>query len=448
MLEKILKPEVKEMIEKKEWRELREWLSSLPAADIADLLVELENDEEMVIVFRLVPRESRADVFGLLDVEYQIKLIKEMSNKHIQDVISDLTPDDRTELFEELPGTITQRLLTLLPPEDRRESLRLLGYPENSVGRLMTPDYVAVHPDWTIAKALEHIRRTGKDAETINTVYVIDEESRLIDDLPLRRLILAPPEDKVESIMDRTYVAVSAYEDQEQAVKIVEKYDLVAIPVVDSKNVLIGIVTVDDILDVLEDEVTEDAHKGGAVLPLGMSYSAASVLTLYKKRIVWLSFLALSGFLTGNVLSTFQNTLSSTIYLAFFIPVLIGTGGNTSSQSATLVIRALALGDITMKKWLKVIKKEFLVGMPLGLSMGLVLFIWVYLWKKELVIALVVGISASFIVVWANIIGSILPIILTKIKLDPAVISQPLLSTFLDISGLLIYFSIATMIIK
>lgn len=442
MLKNALKPEIVEMIKEKRWRELREALSSWPAPDIADLLKELEEDD-MVITFRLLPSELRAEAFVLLDVEYQLKLIKEMSNRHIQSVISELTPDDRTELFEDLPGTVTQKLLTLLPPEDRRESLRLLGYPENSVGRLMTPDYVAIYPHWTIEQALDHIRKNGKDAETINTVYVIDEEGHLLDELPLRKLILASPDDMVESLMDRHFIAVSAYEDQEQAVKLVEKYDLFAIPVVDSHNVLLGIVTVDDILDVLEDEVTEDAHKGGAVLPLGMNYSSASTWTLYRKRIVWLSLLALSGFLTGNVLSIFQNTLSSIIYLAFFIPVLIGTGGNTSSQASTLIIRALAVGDVTVKKWLKVIGKETLVGLPLGLSMGVILFMWGYLWKQDFHIGLVVGLSASVIVIWANIVGSLLPIILTKLKFDPAVISSPLLSTFLDITGLVIYFTIA-----
>jgi len=442
MLKNALKPEIVEMIHEKKWRDLREALASWPAPDIADLLTELEEDE-MVITFRLLPRELRAEVFVLLDVEYQLRLIKEMSNRHIQSVISELTPDDRTELFEDLPGRVTQKLLTLLPPEDRRESLRLLGYPENSVGRLMTPDYVAIYPHWTIGQALDHIRKNGKDAETINTIYVIDEDSHLLDELPLRKLILASPEEKVESLMDKQFIAISAYEDQEQAVKIVEKYDLVAIPVVDSQNVLLGIVTVDDILDVLEDEVTEDAHKGGAVLPLGISYSSASTWTLYRKRIVWLSLLALSGFLTGNVLAVFQNTLSSIIYLAFFIPVLIGTGGNTSSQASTLIIRALAVGDVTVKKWLRVIGKEFLVGLPLGLSMGVILFLWGYLWKNDFHIGLVVGLSASVIVIWANIVGSLLPILLTKLKFDPAVISSPLLSTFLDITGLLIYFTIA-----
>jgi len=447
MLKNVLKPEILEMLESKKWKDLREALSSWPAPDIADLLTELEEDD-MVITFRILPPELRAEVFVLLDIEYQLKLIKVMGNRHIQSVISELTPDDRTELFEELPGTVTQRLLTLLPPEDRRESLRLLGYPENSVGRLMTPDYVAIYPHWTIAEALDHIRKNGKDAETINMIYVIDEESHLLDVLPLRKLILAEPNEKVESLMDRQFISINAYEDQEQAVKIVEKYDLVAIPVVDSQNVLLGIVTVDDILDVLEDEVTEDVHKVGAVLPLGINYSSASTWVLYRKRIVWLSLLALSGFLTGNVLAIFQNTLASIIYLTFFIPVLIGTGGNTSSQASTLVIRALAIGDITVKKWFKVISKEFLVGLPLGLSMGAILFLWGYLWKHDFHIGLVVGLSAAVIVLWANIVGSLLPIILTKLKFDPAVISSPLLSTLLDITGLLIYFTIARLIIK
>jgi len=447
MLKDLLKPEIEELIKQKDWRSLKQVLSNWPGPDTADLLESLEQDD-MFIVFRLLPRQLAADVFSELDVDKQTDLLQQISNERIRDIISELAPDDRTELFEELPGKITQRILNLLPLEDRKETLQLLGYPEDSVGRLMTPDYVAIRANWTISEALSHIRKHGRDAETINMVYVVDENGHLINDIPLRRLILADPQQQVESIMDKKFIAISASEDQEQGIKIIKQYNLVALPVVDSENVLLGIVTVDDILDVLEEEVTEDVHKGAGVAPLDMSYSAVSAWRLYRKRIVWLLLLAFAGFLSGNVIAAFEETIGTIIALAFFIPVLIGTGGNTGTQSATLIIRAIATGDLTLKKWFSVMKKELLVGILLGASLGLVLYLWSYFWKGNPEISLVVGISVVAIALCANLVGSLLPIVLTKLKLDPAIVSSPLITTIMDVTGLLIYFSIAIWLLK
>ena len=446
MLKELLKPEVQVLIEQKDWRVLKDALSVWPAPDVADLIEELE-DKDSIILFLLLHREMKGDVFGELEPEKQEHLLQQLNNEQVREVILGLPPDDRTELFEELPGTITRKLLNLLPVEERKEALRLLGYPEDSVGRLMTPDCITIRPHWTIKEALKHIRENGSDAETVNMLYVVDENANLLDDIRLRRLILADPSQKVESIMDRKFVAISAHEDQESAVKIIERYDLYAIPVVTSENVLLGIVTVDDILDVLEEEVTEDAHMAGAVIPLDMSYNASRPFILFRKRIVWLSLLAISGFLTSRIIAMYENTLATIIGLAFFIPLLIGTGGNTSSQAATLIIRALATGELTIKKWFTVLRKELFVGILLGLALGFIL----YLGGKFLVvgseIGLVVGISVFLIVIWANLIGSLLPILLFRLNLDPAIISNPLLSTLLDITGLVIYFSIASFIL-
>jgi magnesium transporter len=442
MLKELLKPEIQELIKKKNWRQLKEALTVWPAPDIADLLESLE-DEEMVILFRLLPPQLAADVFSELDADKHTCLLQQMSNERVRDIILELSPDDRTDLFEELPGKVAQKFLNLLPQEERKESLQLLGYPEESVGRLMTPDYVAIQFHWTIKQALEHIRRYGRDAETINMVYVVDEKWHLIDDIPLRRLILADPQQKVESIMDWKFVSISAFEDQEKAVKIMKKYNLIALPVVDPQNVLLGVVTVDDILDVLEDEVTEDIQKGASVVPLEIRYSTAPIWALFRKRILWLLFLGVAGFLSGNVIASFEHTLGTIISLAFFIPVLIDTGGNTATQSATLIIRAIATGDLTLKKWFSVVKKELLIGVLLGGTLGFVLYLWSYFWKGEYLISLVVGMSVTVITLWANLVGGLLPIVLTKLKLDPAVVSSPLLTTLLDVTGLLIYFSIA-----
>jgi magnesium transporter len=307
-------------------------------------------------------KQQAASVFSEVESNKQMALLQEMSNEHVRDIISELSPDDRTELFEELPGEITQSLLNLLPSGIRKETLELLGYPEESVGRLMTSDYVAIRPHWTIEQALEHIRRYGRDAETIHVAYVVDEKWHLLDDIPLRRLILADPEQKVESLMDERFVSILAHEDQEKAVELIKHYNLFALPVVDSENILLGIVTVDDILDVLEEEVTEDIHKGASIVPLEMSYSAASVWTLYRKRIIWLSLLLVALFLSASVIAAFEKTLTTIVALVFFMPVLIGCGGNTGTQSATLVIRAIAIGDLSLRKWFSVVKKELLVG--------------------------------------------------------------------------------------
>ncbi len=442
MLKELFMVEIQDLIKQKDWRLLKETLSGWPAPDIAELLEDLEL-RERVVAFRLLSPQLATDVFSEFDIDKQVGLLYQLSNEHIREIISGLDPDDRTGLFEELPGRITQRFLNLLSPEDRRDSLKLLGYPENSVGRLMTSEYVIARPTWSVEEALRHIRRCGSDAETINVIYVVDEAWHLIDDIPLRRLILSDPQQKVEEVMDRRAVSISAFEDQEEAIRIMKHYNLIALPVVDSENVLLGIVTIDDIIDILEDEVTEDFHKEAGVIPLGLSYSATSSPVFYRKRIVWLLFLALAGFLSGSIIGLFEEVLAKVISLAIFIPVLIDTGGNTATQSSTLIIRALATGDLTIKRWANIIKKEVLVGILLGVSLGLILFLGGLLWKGVPKLGLVVGISGVMIVIWANLVGSLLPIILTRLKLDPAVVSAPLLSTILDVTGLLIYFSMA-----
>lgn len=438
---------VRELLARRDWRGLREFLCSFPPPDIAELISELP-EEEMVIAFRLLPRELAAEVLAELDVEKEEALLQRLRDRKLLEVLLELPPDERTDLLEELPGRLTQKLLNILPPAERREALELLGYPENSVGRLMTPDYVALKPYWTIEVALEHIRRFGRDAETVNMVYVVDEKWRLLDDIPLRRVILATLETKVEDIMDHHFVAIEAHADQEEAIRLMEKYDLIALPVVDRDGVLLGIVTVDDILDVLEEEFTEDVQKGASVVPLGTSYTAASTLVLFRKRVVWLLLLALAGFLSGSVISAFEEVLGKVIALAAFIPVLIDTGGNTGTQSATLIIRALATGELTLRRWLSVVAKESAVGILLGTALGSVLYLWSYIWKGDLRVSTAVGLAVVFIVLFANLVGSLLPILLTKLRLDPAVVSSPLITTVMDVTGLLIYFGIATAVLS
>ena len=446
MLKELLTPEIKELIEQKNWRVLKDALSLWPAQDIVELLDSVEDDQK-IIIFRLLPRDLAADVFSELDLRAQKHLLRQMSNEHIKEIFIEMSPDDRTEVFEELPSKATKKLLNLLPPDERKEAMQLLGYPEDSVGRLMTPDYVAIRPYWTVEQSIEHVRKFGHEAETVDILYVVDEKWHLLGDISLSKLILAPPKEKVESLMNRDFYSIYAAADQEEAVSIMKKYNLIVLPVVDSQNVLLGVITIDDVIDVYEQEVTEDIHKGAAVIPFEINYSTISIFSLFKKRIVWLLFLGIAGFLSGNVISAFQETLGRILLLAFFIPVLLDTGGNTGTQSSTLIIRALVTGDITPQKWFKVIKKEVLVGILLGFSLGCVLCLWSYVWKGNVRVSMVIGLSVMLITLWANIVGGLLPIILRKMRLDPAIVSSPLLTTIMDVSGLLIYFTLAMLML-
>lgn len=431
------------LVEKKDWRRLKNILSKMPEQDIAFLLSEV-NQEFVAILFRLLPRQLALDVFAELSINEQRLLLRQLSSKHVRTILSEISPDDRTAIFEELPGEVAKRLLFILPKDVRGETLELLGYPKDSVGRLMTPEYVVIKPYWTVKRALAHIRKFGSDAETINMIYVVDDEWHLLDDIPLRKLILAKPTQRVSSLLDRKFIAVNAFEDQEKAANLMKKYGLVALPVINDENILLGIVTVDDILYVLEEETTEDMQKGASIVPLGVRYATASVWALYKKRILWLLFLTITGFTTVSILAAFKKMIAAIVALSFFIPILIDSGGNTGAQSAILVIRALALGDITIKKWFKVVRKELLIGLLLGTTLGAILAFVGYLISKRIEISMVVGLAMIAIVLWANIIGSLLPIVLTKFRLDPAIVSSPLITTLVDATGLAIYFLIAS----
>ena len=435
-------PDIEQLLDKKNFNKLKKlWSETLPE-DIAEMLKNMQQ-KYVVVAFRLIPKEKAADVFSELDPSQQEFILTHIVDKKIKELLEELPPDDRTSVFEELPEQLTQKLLNLLPADERKEAMGLLGYPENSVGRIMTPDYVVVKPDWTIEKAIKHIKKMGEDAETINMIYVEDDNLKLLDDVPIRRFLLADPEQTVNEIMDFDFISIHALADQEEAYKMIKKYDMNVLPVVGEGGVLIGIVTVDDILDVLEEETTEDFQKSSAIIPIDEKYYTASNLTLYKKRIGWLFILLLTDFFSSSIIAHFQNSLQEVIALAFFIPILIDSGGNIAAQASTLVVRALATGSLSVKKWFMVFKKEIINGILIGLTLGLTLFIRGFFWRGGPTVGLVVALSMAAISLWSNLLGSLLPIILTKFKLDPAVISSPLLTTVVDSTGLLIYFSLA-----
>lgn len=445
IFKELIKPEITELIENQKWTELRESIEDWPIPEIADLMENLDK-RDRVVFFRILPRDLSSAVFSHFEPEQQNALLLEMTDDETRQLLANLAPDDRTALLDELPGQVTQQLLNLLSPQDLKEARYLLGYPEESIGRLMTPDYLAVRPHWTIGQALDHIRKMGRQSETINMIYVTDPGWKLLDALELQLFILSDPEQKVSDIMDDAFISVSAFDDREQAVQTVQKYDKTVLPVVDSDGILLGIVTIDDLLDVAEEEATEDFHKTAAVAPLRTSYREASIFSLFSKRISWLVILVFVNLISSGVIEAFEEVLASAIALSFFIPLLIGSGGNAGAQSATLMVRAIATGDVLMTQWFRALGKEILVGLTLGLVMGATSWI-LGLYRGGAEIGFIVGLSMVAIVLVANIMGTILPFLLTRFNIDPAVASSPLITTIVDATGLVIYFTIASIII-
>lgn len=414
----------------------------MPVQDIADLLLNLERADR-ALAFRALPRDLSAQVFAYLDTEEQDQLLTDLTNEETRTLLANLPPDDRTTLFQELPAQATQRLFSLLSPGDLQEARQLLGYPPESIGRLMTPDYVAVRADWTVRRALEHVRKSARRGETVNVIYVTDSLGTLLDALDLRRLLLADPDEPVTTTMDHRYIASSAFEDREEAVRKIQHYDLQALPVVDSEGVLIGLVTVDDVMDVAREETTEDFHKLGTVGPVRSSIRQAPTLLLYRKRIGWLILLVLVNLFTGASIAYFEDTIEAVIALVFFLPLIIASGGNAGAQATTLTVRALAVGDVVPRDWARSLGKELLVAGALGLTMGVAIAGVGAFWGGPDV-GLVVALAMVAVVIIGGAVGILLPFVLVKLNLDPAAASAPLITSLVDILGVIVYFSIAT----
>lgn len=427
------------------WSDVRNIVCEWAPPHIADLLLEL-NDIQRFLLFRSLPRDVGAEVFSLLEYEEQDRLIHRFSDAEIGELLGHMSADDRTAFFEELPAPVTLRMMSLLPPEQLKIAKQLMGYPPESIGRLMNPDYIAIRAHWNVERAMDHVRRWGKRIDNINLVYVRDAEGKLLDELRIRDLILSEPDVQITDLMDENIAWVSAFDDREVAVKTMQRYDYSVLPVVDSKRVLIGMITFDDVFDVAEEEATEDIHKGGAVEPLRGSYLHASLRTLYQKRVGWLLLLVALNLVSSSLMAIFEDVLQSAIVLAFFIPLLADSAGNSGSQSSTLMIRAIVTGDVEMSDWGKTLIKEVMVGLMLGLSLGfLSMFLGFYRGGPE--IAFIVGVTMVAVVLMSNLLGALLPFVLTKFKLDPATASGPLITTMADALGLLIYFSIASAVL-
>jgi len=441
------------LVENWKWIDLRIEMSSWPPPEAADFLKRLDVAQRHH-AFRHLPRYFAADVFSELEPALQTELLTELTNTEIRKLLADLNPDDRTALLDGMPVDMARGLLNLLSPQDLKLTRELLGYPDGSVGRMMTPNFVYIKQDWTVRQAIDHIRRFGHDSETINEVYITDSTGKLIDAIPLSRLILASPDEPVLSVMDYNFIALSASDSQKTAVDMVKKYNCFALPVVDNAGVLLGIVTVDDLMDKAETQATEDFHKLAAVSveaetgPIE-NLKEASVWLLYRRRIIWLVLLVIMSISSGTGIAFFENMIVGVPVLVFFLTLLLGSGGNSGSQSATLMVRALATGDVRMKDWGKMLGKEMLVSSALGGVMAAAAAVLGIFRGREIALklALIVALSMFMIVIAGSLIGMCLPFVLQKLKRDPAMASAPLVACISDTVGVLIYFSVAAAVL-
>jgi magnesium transporter len=456
MVGKILLPEIRDLIAERNFGALRELFREMPPADVAEVILDLPEDEQ-VIIFRLLPTALAADVFEYLEPDAQQQLLRAMAHEQVVAILNEMSPDDRTALLEEMPSAAARQLIKLLTPDERRIAQALLGYPEGSIGRLMTPDFVAVHDDWTVKEVLDHVREFGRDSETLNVIYVVDERGKLIDDLRMREFLLRPFEAKVSDFRDRAFIALKVNDSQEEALNAFRRYDRVALPVVDSNGVLVGIVTSDDMLDVAEEEATEDIQKLGGMEALDEPYTTIPLMRMVKKRATWLIILFLGEMLTATAMQGYNGEIEKAAILAMFLPLIISSGGNSGSQATTLVIRAMALGELRLKDWFKVVRKELLSGLSLGLILGTIGFFRISLWqylhifdygKYHWLVAFTVGVALVGVVLWGTISGAMLPFLLRRCRLDPATSSAPFVATLVDVTGLIIYFNVALFILR
>jgi magnesium transporter len=453
---KILEPEIRSMIEARDFAALREVFGEWPPADMAEVILDLPEDDQ-VIIFRVLPHDLAADVFEYIGIEEQQKLLRAMAHEQVVAILNEMAPDDRTALLEELPSDAARKLIRFLTPEERRVATALLGYPEDSVGRLMTPDFIAVKEDWAVQQVLDYIRAYGHDSETLNVIYVVNDQGKLIDDIRMREFLLKPLTSAVRDLMQETFVALNVTDSQHDALNAFRKYDRTALPVIDSSGVLLGIVTIDDMLDVAEQEATEDIQKLGGMEALDEPYTTIPFFRMVKKRATWLIILFLGEMLTATAMQGYNSEIERAAILAMFLPLIISSGGNSGSQATTLVIRAMALGELRLRDWFRVVRKELLSGLSLGLILGTIGFFRITLWqylhifdygKYHWLVAVTVGVALVGVVLWGTISGAMLPFLLRRCGLDPAASSAPFVATLVDVTGLVIYFNVALLILR
>ncbi len=454
MIGNLLQPELVELIRKRDFNQLREILCAFAAPDLAEIFVDLKPDDEAVLL-RLLPRELAAEVFEYLPLEDQEQALQALGTEDVARILNDIAPDDRTALLEELPSKVTQKLLSLLNPEERKIATDLLGYPKNSVGRRMTPDYVAIDQNWIVSQVFAHLRLEERKREAMNQLYVTDNKGHLVDYVRLRNLVVAPPQMSVLELLENQQLFLRATDDQETAVAAFKKYGVTMLPVVDSKDALVGVVTVDDVLDVAEKEATEDIQKLGGVEALDAPYLNVGMLSMIKKRAGWLAVLFVGEMFTATAMGYFEDEIAKAVVLALFVPLIISSGGNAGSQATSLIIRAMAVRDIALSDWWRVMRRELLAGLALGCVLACIALVRILLWPhKEIVygphyflIAMTVAFSLIGVVLFGSVAGSMLPFILRRVGFDPAAASAPFVATLVDVTGLVIYFTIAYQIL-
>lgn len=446
--------EIELLLESGKEAQLKEYLDDLNISDVEQLIDELP--EHAATFIETLSINRAVNVFRILDFPTQERIIKKLSGPKVTELINELPPDDLTALLGELHGDAVKQLIILLPPHERKEALALLGYEEDSIGRLMTPDYVAVKADWTVSRVLAHIRRYGKNSETIDVIYVIDDHGVLMDDIRIRDILLVDPETPVSELMDDRLISLHVHDPQEEAINVFRMNNRVALPVTDQENILLGIVTVDDILWIANEEYTEDIQKIGGTEALDEPYLDMPLLKLVKKRVGWLIILFLGELLTATAMQFFENAIEKAVVLALFIPLIISSGGNSGSQASTLIIQAMALGEVTIADWWRVMRREILSGLMLGITLGVIGFMRIYIWSlfshiygpHWALVGLTVGCALVGVVLWGSLAGSMLPLLLKKLGADPATSSAPFVATLVDVTGLVIYFSIAVLIMQ
>jgi magnesium transporter len=455
MLGNLLKPEFEELIRAKDYASLREAFAEMDPPDIAEVIEDLP-PEDSGIIFRILPRDTATDVFEYLPVDQQTEVVDTLGTEQLVGLLNGMEPDDRTRLLEELPAEVTKRALSTLNPEQLKVARQLLGYPEGSAGRFMTPKYLAVRPDWTAQQALDYIRQHGKDIETLNVIYLTDDKGILLDDIRLAELVLAKPETKVSALSDRTLVSIPATASRDEVVATFEKYDRVALPVTESRGALVGMITIDDVLDAAERKATEDIQGLGGVEALDAPYFDVSIGSMIRKRGGWLSALFLGEMLTATAMSAFESEIDKAVVLSLFLPLIISSGGNSGSQATSIIIRSLALREVVLRQWWRVASRELASGLSLGLLLGTIGFLRIFIWARVfhlygehyMLVAITVGLSLIGVVLYGNLVGSMLPFLLRRLGFDPAKASAPFVATLVDVSGLIIYFTVASLILR
>jgi magnesium transporter len=431
------------LVENREIFKAKSLLAEYQPADLARILSEFTDPAVQAVLFRILPKDDSAEVFSLMNPETQQELLSHLADTRLSKLLEDLAPDDRTALFEELPSNVSRRLLRLMTPETRSVLVELLNYPEDSAGRLMTPQFIDLREDMKVGDALKRIRARGIESETVYTLYVTTLDKRLKGVVSLKDLVLTDPDTKISEIMNEDILSAKTMDDQEDIARMIERYDLLALPIVDQTNRLVGIVTVDDVVDILQEEATEDVHRMGGMEPTEGNYLDTTVWKFFKKRAGWLIILFVQGLLTVTILEHYDATLKQIVALVAFIPLIISSGGNTGSQSATLITRALALGEVEWRNTLKVMKKELWIGLSLGAILGILGFARVLLGGEARYVASIVSITLFSVVLIGALTGALIPLVLEKLGFDPAVSSSPFIASIIDVFGIMIYCNVA-----